>query len=265
MQDTTEERKINGKKIAIIVCVCIAAVFLLAKVVVPNYKYRAALNAYMALDGYTRAEKVDSERELLKCARVGDSVYFGSYWQTGKKEDMEAIEWRVLAKEDNKILVISQYILEEEPYDEQKSENVTWETCTLRGWLNSTFFHIAFCADERSMILSSKVTADKNPDYDDIDPGNDTTDKVFLLSISETEKYFYWAYKRKCDMTDHVCAQQFYYYKINGHPYGTWVLRTPGVYSCASVSTDGLINSSGRYDLYASSGIRPAMWISLDD
>ena len=266
MQGITEEKKRVLKKIIIGVCISVAFIFLVAKVVIPNYNYKAALDAYMALHDYTEAEKADSERELLKCARVGDSVYFGSYQQLSSNSYKQRIEWRVLAKEDNKILVISEYVLDRQPYDEQERKKVTWETCTLRSWLNSTFLDDAFSMDEQSMILTSKVTADKNPDYEDVNPGNDTTDKVFLLSISEVKKYLPFADQRKCDMTDYICAQLFLYYKINGHAVTNWTLRSPGSFQdhCAGVRADGQIDCWGT-GVSGLAIIRPAMWISLDD
>ena len=47
------------------------------------------------------------------------------------------------------------------------------------------------------MIRPTKVTADKNPNYS-TDPGKNTTDKVFLLSIIEAEKYFTLDNDRMC-------------------------------------------------------------------
>ena len=266
MQDTTEERKINGKKIAIIVCVCIAAVFLLAKVVVPRIQYHSAYRMYTS-SGYTAAEKADSKQRMIKYANVGDTIYFGCY---GVKYS-RTIEWRVLAKEDNKILVISNKVLEELPYnnsDETESKSVTWATCTLRSWLNSTFIDEAFDSDEQARILSSEVTAELNPEHSDVYPGSDTTDKVFLLSMSEADKYLSSVDEKKCCMTKDLCYRH-YYSPITGRPYiesenmpGAWLLRTPWTReSCAFVEEEGYIGWWGS----TGGGIRPAMWISLDD
>ena len=156
MQGITEEKKRVLKKIIIGVCISVAFIFLVAKVIIPNYNYNTALDAYMALDDCTDAEIADSERELLKCARVGDIVYFGSYEQRSRHSVKQHMRWRVLAKEDNKILVITEYVSYSQPYDEQDRKNVTWETCTLRSWLNSTFLDDTFSTDEQSMILTSK-------------------------------------------------------------------------------------------------------------
>lgn len=41
------------------------------------------------------------------------------------------------------MLLLSEKSLDEKPYN-MKAANVTWETCTLRDWLNNTFIHEAF-------------------------------------------------------------------------------------------------------------------------
>lgn len=49
-------------------------------------------------------------------AYVDDYVYFGHYPQTEKGLDRTPIEWLVLDVKDNKLLLISRYILDCMPY-----------------------------------------------------------------------------------------------------------------------------------------------------
>ena len=70
----------------------------------------------------------------------------------------------------------------------------------MRKWLNGTFISNAFSSDEQNMIQSTTVTADKNPSYS-TSPGNNTTDKVFLLSITEVNQYFSSNSARECQGT----------------------------------------------------------------
>ena len=124
----------------------------------------------MLLDGLSyrdSAEKLKSAKQaLIKNANVGDIVYFGTYEQdndtTNGKED---IEWLVLAKKGNRILVISDKALDRQPYNSSRTR-VTWETCTFRKWLNNDFINAAFSDDENAMIPTVTVSADKNPEYD---------------------------------------------------------------------------------------------------
>ena len=190
-------------------------------------------------------------KALLRNAQVGSSVYFGSYEQDNNTTNgTEDIEWLVLAKERDRILVISRYALECQPYNTERTD-VTWETCTLRKWLNDTFLNAAFRAGERAMIPTVKVSADKNPNYI-TSPGNSTQDQVFLLSIKEVEQYFPSNSERQCTLTTTKDPR-------------LWWLRSPGDYShtAADVSNDGTIRVSGNNVNYRYSAVRPALWIDL--
>ncbi|MBQ4297717.1 MAG: serine/threonine protein kinase, partial [Clostridia bacterium] len=192
--------------------------------------------------------------------KVGDTYKFGSYEQNNKTSDgKEEIEWIVLEKDGKFLLLISKYALECQQYNTSDT-NVTWETCSLRKWLNGTFINNAFSTAEQNMIQSTTVTADINPSYS-TSPGNNTTDKVFLLSIAEVNKYFSSDNARQCQGTAY-CYAQGAYKASNG---GRWWLRSPGFYShCAAyVLYDGSVSRSGDDVTRGDSGVRPALWINL--
>lgn len=128
-----------------------------------------------------------------------DTVIFGSYPQsdtTGKRND--PIEWIVLERDDEKALLLSKYILDCKSYHNNYGENATWETSSLRKWLNSTFYNIAFSKKEKDrIILADIVNNDRKPFINlgfnllsIAEGGNDTKDNVFCLSIDECNKYF---------------------------------------------------------------------------
>ena len=233
--------------------------------------------AYMLLDGLSykdSAEKLLSIKPqhykfLLKNSKVGDIVFLGSYEQdndtTNGKED---IEWLVLAKEKNRVLVISDKALDCQPYNSSYTEEVTWEKCSLRKWLNNDFINAAFTAEERAKIPTVMVSTDKNPEYD-TDPGNATKDRVFLLSIVEVEKYFPSNEARKCVPTEYAISNGAYTsdsYTKGGKATCWWWLRSPGYnrFDAASVNMYGNVDEEGSHvnnDTYA---VRPAMWISID-
>ncbi|MBQ3848001.1 MAG: serine/threonine protein kinase, partial [Clostridia bacterium] len=173
----------------------------------------------------------------------------------------EQIEWLVLARESNKALVISKYALDCQPYNTSHSD-VTWETCSLRKWLNETFLSAAFNSEEQSSIISSTVTADKNPSYS-TSPGNNTTDKVFLLSITEASKYFKSDEARKCALTDYAIAQGAW--ASASYKTDFWRLRSPGddsIYA-AYVDSGGSVDCLGDGVSRNVYGVRPALWIDL--
>ena len=230
--------------------------------------------AYMLLNGLNykdSANKLNSIKKiLLSKAQVGSYVYFGAYEQDNNTSNgKEDIEWLVLANEGNKALVISKYALDCQQYNTSfRSE--TWETCSLRKWLNGTFLSAAFSSEEQNSIISSTVTADKNPSYS-TSPGNNTTDKVFLLSITEVNKYFNSRDARKCDPTDYAIAQAQGAWKNDNYktdglvtPYYWW-LRSPGItcYNAAYVNSDGSVDGSGGSVRNDYAAVRPTLWINL--
>ena len=179
---------------------------------------------------------------------------------------IEDIEWKVLKKEGSNALVISKYALDCQPYNSFKVD-VTWETCTLRTWLNGTFLNIAFNSDESGIILTTNVSADKNPEYD-TPAGIDTQDKIFLLSITEAENYFQNDEDRKCVPTEYAVNQGCYaseYNKVDGASACDWQLRSPGEESTAAayVLYDGSVVNLGTHECNEI-GVRPALWINFD-
>ena len=297
-----EERRIAAEKAAKkrkkafaigtpIVAACIAFLIVLTTVIIPNSKYNAAvalmnnkkydeaITAFEAMDGYK-----DSENQLENCyigkygeekwnkiknIKVGDTYTFGAYEQDNSTSNgKEAIEWTVLDKDGMSLLLISKQALDCQQYNTSYTD-VTWESCSLRKWMNGTFLNKAFNAEEQAQIQNTTVSADKNPEYN-TNPGNATTDKVFLLSINEVEKYFNSDEARKCAPTAYAKAQGAYtsdsYKTASGAATCWWWLRSPGYlqYYAASVSYDGSVDYYGRNVDIDYDAVRPALWINLD-
>lgn len=227
--------------------------------------------AYLLLDGLEykdSSEKLQSiklyyHQILLSKASVGDNIFFGSYEQDGDTSNgKEDIEWLVLAKENKKILVISKYALDCQPYNSSNTDT-TWEECSLRAWMNDDFLNNAFSADEQSKIVATNVSADKNPKYS-TDPGNATTDKIFLLSVKEAEKYFSSVSARQCKPTKYAIANGASVIYNNGNCW--WWLRSPGSRqsNAARVNIVGSVYYYGSSVNYDGACVRPALWIDLD-
>ena len=188
-------------------------------------------------------------------------IIFGAYEQDNKTSNgKEDIEWLVLEVKDGKALVISKYALDHKPYNTSETD-VTWETCTLRKWLNNDFINAAFSAEEKAMIPTVTVSADKNPKYD-TNPGNATQDQVFLLSITDVNKYFSSGGARQCKPTNFAVANGAYKCD-NGNC--SWLLRSPGHNQdiAAEVTDDGYVFVFGSSCGNALCGVRPALWIDL--
>ena len=227
-----------------------------------------AYEALVALEGYKDStDKANSiydkyKVEKLKVAKVGDYVFFGAYEQDNNTANgKENIEWLVLEVKDGKALVTSKYALDCKPYNTSYTD-VTWENCTLRRWLNNDFINAAFSAEEKSMIPTVTVSADNNPDYS-TNPGNATQDQVFLLSVTEANKYFNSDSARQCEPTDFAVANGAYVNSNNGNCW--WWLRSPGDDQsyAADVTYDGDVYERGSSVNYDISAVRPALWIDL--
>lgn len=134
--------------------------------------------------------------------------------------------------------------------------------------MNGTFLNTAFNLEEQQKIANTSVSADENPTYT-TNPGNDTTDKVFLLGISEANRYFDSDEARKCIPTAYAKANGAYNssrYTKGGVATCLWWLRSPGYFQdvAAIVNDGGSVTYYGSIVSYADVCIRPAMWITLD-
>ena len=123
------------------------------------------------------------EREVKEIseAEQGDLVLFGSYEQdNNSKNGKEAIEWIVLSRSDNELMLLSRYGLDCKAYNDAEAKN-SWESCKLREWLNDTFYNEAFSQDEMKKVKAQKL---KNMAGNKVQ--KETEDKVFILSAEDT-------------------------------------------------------------------------------
>lgn len=228
-------------------------------------RYEEALAAFEALDGYR--DSADRKKEILRSAGwrevcpVGGSFFFGTYEQDNDTENgKEDIEWLVLAKEGERILVVSKRAIDCQKYNPVRGA-VTWEDCSLRVWLNGSFLDAAFSPEEKALIPTVLVPAEENPVYH-TEAGSDTLDQVFLLSIGEVNAYFGSDEERVCEMTAYCVAQGGY---ISREGTCWWWLRSPGGSPryAAGVFSKGAVDNYGDGVFGAHDMIRPAMWIEL--
>lgn len=226
-----------------------------------------------------KKQAVSSGSSEFAGAKQGDVIKFGSYEQDNNPDNgNEPIEWIVLSKSDTELFVVSKYALDCKEYNDEYCE-VTWETCTLRKWLNDEFFNSAFGKSEQSSILTTTLKNENNIKYTSINGGNDTKDKVFLLSLNDMINTDYGFSKdtdefdicRRCAPTDYAIAQgvyasedNFYNTADNDSPCN-WQLRSPGISEkyAAYTGTSGSVVYGGSSVSYKKHGVRPAIKISL--
>ena len=204
-----------------------------------------AIEIYRSIKSYKDSEELIRKYciKIIQEASVGDEIILGDY--NGNKE------WKVLAKEDGKALIISKFAIDLDAYN-LSSRRVVWEDCSLRSWLNETYISEAFNPFEQSLILATDVVNSDNEEFD-IDAGVDTIDRVFLLSIDEANQYFENDDDRKAYLSD-------------GTNIGWW-LRSPGMTEmyAANILKQGSVSVMGYSVNVIDVGVRPAMWIDIPD
>lgn len=247
--------------------------------------YDDAARILISIQGYKDVDKLlEKDDNMIIAAAaaardakfaVGNYVTFGTYPQTKAGNDATPIEWLVLARDGNKALLISRYGLDAQPYNKDYT-SVTWENCTLRTWLNGTFYNKAFSSAEQAAILTTSVDNSKNQGYSkwSTNGGNNTQDKVFLLSYAEANKYFGVTYdnrsntKSRVAPTAYAIAQGAWTNSSNktgdSTDAGWWWLRSPGSYQdyAAYAFADGSLYYSLVDD--RSGSVRPALWVNLE-
>ena len=198
--------------------------------------------------------------------KAGTYVTFGTYEQDNSPDNgQEPIEWRVLAVEGDQCLLISRYALARDFYS-CGEKYVTWENSDIRAWLNSDFISEAFTQTEQSYLVDTPVM-----NSDSIDGGNDTIDKVFLLSADEAMIYFSSDSDRRCAQSPYAIKQEVLpyfgsdYNTLNGEYSVWWWLRTTvDSGRCAvGVKPDGDLFMGGGY-CDTNQAIRPALWIKTN-
>ena len=236
------------------------------KWICPNC-HKENTNNFCIYCGTKKPVETKGPGEQVPGAKVGEYVKFGTYPQTKKGKDETPIEWLVLARVGGRALLISRYGLDCKNYH-AKDSSATWESCTLRTWLNEEFIRNAFTPAERAAILLTDVDNGRSQGYYGYSSvgGKNTRDKIFLLSYAEAWQYFRSDASRVCVPTDYAIAKGAWFStkdKINGRGAGAWWLRSPGY----NLRYAGNVYSNGAlYDYQINSAysiVRPAMWVKV--
>ena len=238
-----------------------------------NGNYVEAYEALIEMDGYKDStEKAASiyekyKTEKLKSIKVGDYIYFGIYEQDNDTDNgKEQLEWVVLDVKDGKVLVTSKYLLEAKCYDKD-DHYATWENSDIRQWLNNEFMNIAFSTSEKEMIAAVMLKNEPMPgDNKKTEQGNDTIDKVFLLSYAETQEYFASNDERKTEGSEYLLNSG------DGYEYDPYGIFGSTSYWLTRTKTEGwyvsVVSESGKYGRYNTKEdvpVRPAMWIDISE
>ena len=206
-------------------------------------------------------------RYLGRADQETETYTFGRYEQDGDSSNgKEPIEWLVLDRDGDRALLLSKYALDYQsfmPFYEPVTEPYTWESCSLRRWLNGTFLNAAFSADEQQRLLTTTVITSPGSLHRENGPVT-TEDRVFLLS--NTEVYAYFA-------SEAATAAEYTAYALSENPWpgnaatpgpADWWLRTTDGYDHPDgVYADGRVGEGAR--AYEGEYVRPAIWITVDE
>jgi len=201
-------------------------------------------------------------------------------------------QWRILDTKGKRALIISELIIEQREYH-YKWQEVSWADCSLREYLNTEYYNKNFTSNDQARIIATNITNPANPWYH-TEGGEDTIDKIFLLSLSEVVKYFGdsgdlknkkgWAIDNSQLRRD--STGKYYNIIFVESPQGYsiidsynqarqardaegkelwWWLRSPGhtQRSATDITFDGKINVGGGSIDNRLGGVRPALWINL--
>jgi hypothetical protein len=234
---------------------------------------------------------------------TGDIIYFGHYPQsdlgTTEQEgtegvdwvkhgsnyyDVEPIAWKVLENANNELFLLAKDGLDCKKYNESEA-SVTWETTTLRSWLNGygsssntneidyttdNFINNAFTEAEQAAIKTTAVDNPDNPEPYKSSGGNPTNDKAFLLSIFEVGDADYGFVN-----DDARTAKPTSYAKAHGASSAStpgyegncvWLLRTPGYhqYYATLIAVRGWVSGYGDSVNISTRSVRPALKLNLN-
>ena len=225
--------------------------------------------------------------EQVKSIRVADSHDFSTMGNSySDNPNYNPIEWIVLEKKEDSVLLLSKYIIDCKAFDnvdiesigsandelKEKYKNCDWSRSTLRSWLNNEFFNYAFSDSEQEKIILTHME------------DTDSDDKLFCLSKAEYIKYF--DNNRFYERTKNLGDLHLYYNGATARnrkaqtydkmhlfqpdeTYGYWLRdktlnsKEQGIDFGSTLIVGHMGEIGYSINLNTFVGVRPAMWVSL--
>ena len=237
---------------------------------------------YLRMRREDAVNSADSSAGHYRWAESGEWHYFR----------FDPIRWRIIGLEGGDACLMADRLMDCQPYNAVEGP-VSWETSTVRSWLNSYpaeenaagidyqgkgFLDTAFTPEQREWLLKTSVENRANRAYG-TDCGNDTEDYIFLLSNDEVfssdtaaRNGFYAGNgfddpAKRFRSTMYAKCRGSWWSSVNGYMGNSfWFMRTNG-YTRESVTyicDFGYIYSRGTISTCNDAGILPVIWIDLD-
>ena len=212
------------------------------------------LHSIEELNKYEKTIDEENWEEKLKQAKIDEIVYFGECEINGISDGKEKIPWRVIYKEGNRALIISESVLTVVPFCGQRSSGVNWVNSFLRKWLNEDFYTTSFSSEEKSLISITEIDSSNEYSSQEV-----TNDYLFILSVDELEKYL-----NENNIGGHptVAVRLTYDNQISENDMISYWTRTMMPNNVFVVDdNNSFMDVSGTDDR----GVRPALWLEFSD
>ncbi len=203
-----------------------------------------------------------------RVAEKEDIVSFGHFEQDNDPSNgPEPIQWIVLDKVDGQLLLMSVSCLKGMAYNTATFTPVTWETSSLRVWLNEKFLSSAFTEEEKALI---STVLNENPNHSIVETpgGRDTRDQIYVLCERDTVIYLSspddWEAIGKATATEYAKANGL---QTDEEGNASWWLRSPGMYEYIAqfVDQNGKPYTNGAStDIDYLCGVRPVLWLDTN-
>jgi hypothetical protein len=188
-----------------------------------------------------------------------DATYLGTFKQTidwlrdntkegssiNIKVRIDDYSWRILTRQGNRVLLLSEYCIGEGPIDnphlDYSNYHFNWAKSTLRAELNSPVWLRNYLPE---LYASGMICQDNNTSLGETG--------VFLLSGEQTERL----------LTHEKRSAR----RLNDKFGSWWWLRSSGYRdsNAAIVYGDGYLDVYGHGVDYEEGGVRPALWLNLE-
>lgn len=233
------------------------------------------------------SETVIAIKEELRNCEEGNTLLFGAFEQDNNFENgSEMIEWVVLEKNEDTLLLISkkslmidQYkVFDNEEDRQQNTRKISFLKSDVYEWLNSEFYESVFDADEKQLIVDSEISVDllgpREEGYFGTNLPVEATEgtveegsaivKIFILNEEEAMKYFPNDEDRRASLTPYAASMLHRDFGENLE-FQWWLRTRPNVLTQERVETDGSINQNAKTVMHEFAGVRPVMYIDVSE
>ncbi len=202
------------------------------------------------------AGEYEKELETLSQAQVGDVVTFGRYDTNPTSIGTDRLQWIVLQKEGNTLMLITKQGIAGSVYH-QKHAEVNWKESDLCAFLNDTLYDDIFSRYEQEIIVDNPVS----------------DDRLSLLSEIEVETFFADDISRQLSITDVAkskgtnvnSASKANRWDMKGYRSSWWWLRGEQVSKTAPIVTeDGIVLTDEKYVNKPNGAVRPVVWVQVE-